>query len=130
MKKLISLVLAFTCVCGTVGCSQTQNSTDETKTALIPMVMVNGELYMDTGYDSTIDGRCGVMDGEITATVDGTKRPTEDNQSNFGKGFGYQYGAAEGTIEVYKDEKWRIFATEDVREQIQSAHKIDTVQTN
>lgn len=125
MKKLLTLILAVACVC---GCSQTQNPTNESKTALVPMVMVDGELYMDTGYDSTIDARCGVMDGEITSKVDGTERPTEDNQSNFGKDIGYQYGA-EGTIEIYMNDAWRIFATEDVREQIQSAHKNDTTQT-
>lgn len=123
MKKLLTLVLAVACVC---GCAQ--NPTDESKTALVPMVMVDGELYMDTGYDSTIEARCGVMDGEITSTVDGTERPTEDNQSNFGKDIGYQYGT-EGTIEIYMNDAWRIFATEDVREQIQSAYKNDTAQT-
>ena len=58
MKKLLTLLLAVTCVC---GCSQTKNPTNESKTARIPMVMVDGELYLDTGYDSTIEGRCGVM---------------------------------------------------------------------
>ena len=53
MKKLLTLLLAVTCVC---GCSQTKNPTNESKTARIPMVMVDGELYMDTGYDSTIEG--------------------------------------------------------------------------
>lgn len=125
MKKLLTLVLAVSCVC---GCSQAQTPTEESKTALVPMVMVDGELYMDTGYDSTIDARCGVMDGEITSTVDGTERPTEDNQSNFGKDIGYQYGT-EGTIEIYMNDAWRIFATEDVREQLQSAHKNVTAQT-
>ena len=124
MKKLLTLLLAVTCVC---GCSQTKNPTNESKTARIPMV--DGELYMDTGYDSTIEGRCGVMDGEITSTVDGTERPIKDNQSNFGKDIGYQYGTTEGTIEIYQNEKWRIFATEDVREQIQSEHKNDIIQT-
>lgn len=126
MKKLLTLLLAVTCVC---GCSQTKNPTNESKTARIPMVMVDGELYMDTGYDSTIEGRCGVMDGEITSTVDGTERPIKDNQSNFGKDIGYQYGTTEGAIEIYQNEKWRIFATEDVREQIQSEHKNDIIQT-
>ena len=117
MKKLLTLLLAVTCVC---GCSQTKNPTNESKTARIPMVMVDGEL---------IEGRCGVMDGEITSTVDGTERPIKDNQSNFGKDIGYQYGTTEGTIEIYQNEKWRIFATEDVREQIQSEHKNDIIQT-
>jgi len=62
---------------------------------LIPMVMVNGTLYLDTGHESTIEARCGVMDGEITSQVDGSKQPTVDDQSNFGTGYGYQYGATE-----------------------------------
>ncbi len=74
----------------------------------IPMVRVNGKLYYDTGIESTIRGRCGTMDGEITSTVDGSEIPIEDNQSNFGSGFGYQY-AADDTIEIYMNEKWFIF---------------------
>lgn len=74
----------------------------------IPMVRVNGKLYYDTGKESTVEGRCGNMDGEITSTVDGTEIPAEDNQSNFGSGFGYQYGA-DDTIEVYMNEKWVVF---------------------
>ena len=74
----------------------------------IPMVRVNGKLYYDTGKESTIDWRCGNIDGEITSTVDGTEIPAEDNQSNFGSGFGYQYGA-DDTIELYMNEKWFVF---------------------
>lgn len=87
--------------------------------ALIPMVMVDGTLYLDTGHKSTIEARCGVMDGEITSQVHGSQRPTIDDQSNFGSGYGYQYGATEGTIEIYMDGEWRIFATEEVRQEIQ-----------
>lgn len=86
---------------------------------LIPMVMVNGELYLDTGHESSVEVRCGMMDGEITSTVDGSEKPTKDNQSNFGAGYGYQYGATEGTIEIYMNDNWWIFATEEVRQQIQ-----------
>ena len=86
---------------------------------LIPMVMVNGTLYLDTGHESTIEARCGVMDGEITSQVDGSKQPTVDDQSNFGTGYGYQYGATEGTIELFMNGKWWIFATEEARQKIQ-----------
>lgn len=86
---------------------------------LIPMVMVNGTLYLDTGHESTIEARRGVMDGEITSQVDGSKQPTVDDQSNFGTGYGYQYGATEGTIELYINGKWWIFATEEARQAIQ-----------
>ena len=84
----------------------------------IPMVMVNGTLYLDTGHESTIEARCGVMDGEITSQVDGSKQPTVDDQSNFGTGYGYQYGATEGTIELFMNGKWWIFATEEARQAI------------
>lgn len=92
----------------------------ETETRdLIPMVMVNGTLYLDTGHESKIEARCGVMDGEITSQVDGSKQPTVDDQSNFGTGYGYQYGATEGTIELFMNGKWWIFATEEARQKIQ-----------
>ena len=74
----------------------------------IPMVRIDGKLYYDTGRESIMDARCGNMDGEITSTVDGTEIPTEDNQSNFGSGFGYQYGT-DDTIEIYMNEKWFVF---------------------
>lgn len=81
----------------------------------IPMVRVNGKLYYDTGKESTVNGRCGNMDGEITSTVDGTEIPMEDNQSNFGSGFGYQYGANDA-IEIYMNEKWFIFEYREEKE--------------
>ncbi|WFA09300.1 DUF3221 domain-containing protein [Tissierella sp. Yu-01] len=71
----------------------------------IPMIMINGVLYYDTGNESDIEARCGVMDGEITSTVDSTETPTEDNQSNFGEGYGYQYVDG-NSIDVYMNEKW------------------------
>ena len=79
---------------------------------LIPMVMVNGKIYMDTGHESTVEARCGMMDGEIISTVDRTEKPTKDNESNFGTGYGYQYGTHEGLIEIYMNDKWWVFATE------------------
>lgn len=99
--------------------NQTANEESE-KWDMIPMVMVDGKLYLATGYESTVEARCGVMDGEITSEVDGNEKPTKNNQSNFGTGFGYQYGSQEGTIEIYMNEKWWIFATEEVRQQILS----------
>ena len=87
--------------------------------AMIPMVMIDGKLYLDTGVESSVETRCGVMDGEITSSVDGTKKPAKDGESNFGTGYGYQYGPQEGTIEIFMNEKWWVFATEDVRKEIQ-----------
>lgn len=75
---------------------------------LPPMAMVDGTLYYDSGRESTIDGRCGVMDGEITSTVGGNEIPTEDGQSNFGTGYGYQR-TGQDQIEIYINDKWMVF---------------------
>ena len=79
---------------------------------LIPMVMINGNLYLDTGKESDIDARCGVMDGKITSTVDGQKTPTQNNQSNFGKDFEYQY-VDENNIDIVINGKWIRFKKEE-----------------
>ena len=92
------------------------SETKEGQWDLVPMVMVDGKIYLDTGKESSVEARCGVTDGEITSSVDGTQKPTQDGESNFGTGYGYQYGPQEGTIEIYMNEKWWVFATEEVRE--------------
>lgn len=67
---------------------------------LPPMVMVNDILYQFSGSLSDDALRCGMMDGQITSEVDGSEIPFENNQSNFGTGYGYQY-AAENGLEIY-----------------------------
>lgn len=79
----------------------------------IPMVMVKGRLYYDTGKESILDRRCGTPDGEITSAVDGSEIPSENNQSNFGTGFAYQYGT-DNTIEVLIKDKWTVFEQQTV----------------
>lgn len=73
-----------------------------------PVVMVQGKLYYGTGVESEV-GRCGMLDGSISSSVGPDETPTEDNQSNFGEGYGYQFGAP-GTIEVCINDAWYIFA--------------------
>lgn len=100
----------------------TQNEQQATSNPIINLpteiVMVNGELYFYTDYENTITHKCGVMDGEITSTVNENEIPTKDNQSNFGVGYGYQY-STEGRIEVYRNDSWQIFATEEVWKKLQ-----------
>lgn len=75
------------------------------------MVMVEGELYVDTGRESDITGRCGVMDGDITSSVERSEIPSQDNQSNFGDGYGYQRVDETG-IDVNMDGQWIRFEKE------------------
>lgn len=84
---------------------------NQTLADLVSMIMIDGKIYLDSGTESSIEGRCGTFDGEITSTVKQNEKPTTDNQSNFGVGYGYQYGL-EGTIEVNIDDKWWVFVPE------------------
>ncbi len=81
---------------------------DEPRAEKIPMLMLGGELYLDTGLVSD-EPRCGMMDGEISSSVENWERPAEDGQSNFGSGCGWQYGHESGTVEVNVDGQWRVF---------------------
>ena len=79
----------------------------EPRAEKIPMVMIGGELYCDTGVVSD-EPRCGMMDGQISSSVESWQRPAEDGQSNFGSGFGYQTGTG-GTIDINIDGQWHVF---------------------
>ena len=72
------------------------------------MVMVDNTLYQSNGEVSTVDGRCGNMDGELTQQVDASQFPTEDGQCNFGSGLGYQ--RFEDHIEILLHHRWMILA--------------------
>ncbi len=79
---------------------------------LIPMVRIGGKLYLDTGKESDIEARCGVVDGKITSTVEPFEKPTRDDQSNFGSGYEYQFVNDSG-IDIYMNEKWFRFENKD-----------------
>ena len=76
------------------------------------LIRVSGRLYYDCAEIST-EGRCGMLDGTIDSVCDGDI-PTKDNQSNFGKDYGYQFGV--DTVEVLIDDEWHIFKKFDYDE--------------
>lgn len=71
------------------------------------MIYLNDMLYVDSGRLTEITGRCGVMDFEITSTVDETEIPSVNNQSNFGTGYEGQY--IDGNIEIVINDDWCVF---------------------
>ncbi len=111
MKKRIPLLLA--CLLLT-GCGAETESYDQP-----PQVMVDDTLYITTGHpvpgQSSADTE---VEGTITSEVDSSKSPTEDDQSNFGIGYGYRTGLHEGTLEVHIDGDWVIFATDDAKKSL------------
>lgn len=85
---------------------------------LIPQVMVDDTLYFTTGYPASPFDRSEEPDGTITSSVEGYEQPTQNDQSNFGAGYSYQYGKVDGTIEINIDGQWWIYATEKVKAQM------------
>lgn len=116
MKKIIIGILLLFCfmalfnysVYTRVGDRQEIKENNEIMfTDYPPTVMVEGELYQDMGY---VNGcvKCDTADGEITSSVDGSKLPEKDNESNFGTGYEYQLWD-DAHINVKIDDKWVIF---------------------
>lgn len=75
------------------------------------MVKLDDKLYYDTGKVSNA-ARCGVMDFELDSSVE-SGQPTENNQTNFGIGYGGQYGSNGNEIEVLINGEWHIFSCQD-----------------
>lgn len=136
MKKVMATLLVMLLALGFAACA-TVPALEETETVPLEaepapqeadpnvvwvypeMVMIDGEMYLTTCMESTLNPRWAGYDGKIISTVSGSERPTENDQSNFGTGYGYQFGEMEGTVEIEINGKWLIFATEEVRHQIQ-----------
>ena len=101
-------------------------------------VMVNGEIYYDTGLINANMGRCGTLDGNITSVCNSDELPKEDGEANFEGAEGFQNGLEDGTIEIeLQDEQeeksgdepadedaegaakhWYVFAVESVKEDL------------
>ncbi len=73
----------------------------------VEMVKVKDQVYISTNVVVDVL-RCGVMDGEIDSTVEPGVMPEENNQSNFGTGFGYQIRSAD-IVDVYINGEWIMF---------------------
>ncbi|MCR5345114.1 MAG: M56 family metallopeptidase [Lachnospiraceae bacterium] len=86
-----------------------ENNDNNDKITIKRMLMVDGVLYVDTGYVSGISGRCGTLEGNITSVISEGKVPDKDGEANF-EATGYQWGFQSGTIEVPINNEWYIFA--------------------
>jgi len=65
-----------------------------------PMIMVNGELYLDTGKEVPVEIDESAIIGEISSSVDQSEKPTKEGQTNFGN-IGAKYAHFEDSIVVF-----------------------------
>lgn len=110
----VVVVAIVGCVALAVG-FLTSPKTEETENAQwdrIPMVMIDGELYLDTGMTQADSETNQASDGKITSEVDASNVPTENNQSNFGTGYEYRLNKENDTVEIYINGKWCLFKLE------------------
>lgn len=94
-----------------VGAKQTEVNASEAACEFLKMIKVKDQVYISTDVVVNVL-RCGVMDGQITSTVDKGVFPEENDQSNFGTGFGYQINSAD-VVDVYIDGEWIMFTPAD-----------------
>lgn len=77
-----------------------------------PMIMVNGDLYLDTGKEVSVEMDESAIIGEITSSVDQSEKPIEEGQSNFGN-IGAKYAHYEDSIVVLLNNEWVLFEKEE-----------------
>ena len=110
MKKIIGLfIVTFLCAALLNGCANPDIEKLPRSETPPKAVMVNGTLYYYTGQKVELL-RCGVMDGKIGEMVPATELPTENDSSNFGIGYEYQY-VDENHIDIIMEDSWIRFCT-------------------
>lgn len=78
-------------------------------------LMVDDALYYCAGASTETVAKCGVMDGEIETSVDKNEMPKQNNESNFGTGYGWQrerYNEVEVYMPYQGKEQWVRFVKE------------------
>lgn len=80
-------------------------------TDLRPMIMVNGELYLDTGKQMNVEIDESAINGKVSSSIDQSEKPTEEGQTNFGSK-GSKYAHFEDNIVVLINNEWVLFEKE------------------
>lgn len=80
----------------------------ESEQEVVRTVFIDGRLFFDVNRPVINGPTCGVPDGIISSSVGEDEIPTEQNQSNFGVDYPWQYGG-ENVINIMLDEGWMAF---------------------
>lgn len=78
---------------------------------LRPMIMFNGELYLDTGKQIPVEIDESAIIGEVRSSVNQSEKPTEEGQTNF-VSIGSKYAHFEDNIVVLINNEWVLFEKE------------------
>jgi len=105
---LVAAIAILTVIIGLI----TNPKPNEDTWDLRPMIMVNGELYLDTREKIPVEIDESAIVGEINSSVDSSKKPTEEGQTNFGFE-GAEYAYFEDNIAVLSgNNEWILFEKE------------------
>ena len=117
MKKILFILItifAFSaCSNEKIDNEGVEDPNENVEWDLIPMIFIDDNLYLYSGdkkdYNDETD-----FDGEIDSQVEGTSKPSKNNQSNFGTGFKYKIINDGKTINLYLDDnKMMIFKKDE-----------------
>lgn len=123
MKKFAAFITILACMAALLtGCGAAQ---EETKWDRRPMVMVEGQLYLDAGRQVAAEIDPSAILGTITSEVDGSEVPAEDGQSNFGC-TGAEYAYYEDGLVVKINNEWQFFER-DAESGAESESQAETV---
>jgi len=84
---------------------------------LRPMIMVNGELYLDTGKEVLVETDESAIIGETTSSVEQSEKPTKEGQINFGL-VRAKYAYFEDNIVVLINNEWVLFEKEMMQDEV------------
>ena len=107
----VLIVVSIVIVIFIIGLITNPKSDEATTWDRRPMIMVNGELYLDTGKEVPVEIDESAIIGEISSSVDQSEKPTEEGQTNFGN-IGAKYAHFEDNIVVLINNEWVLFEKE------------------
>ena len=111
----VVVIVIVVIIAGLIANPKTEdNITEDNISDLRPMIMVNGDLYLDTGREVPVEMDESAILGEIKSSVAQYEKPTEEGQTNFGF-IGAEYAYFEGHedyIVLLINNEWVLFEKE------------------